>query len=221
MAAPRVAFGGGGGGGSSYDDTALAARVTTAEGNITTNTTNIATNTTNATALAARVTALEASIIWNLNAAAAGSDAGPSTSVLISSLSSTKRSLIRVKWTQSGANNTTGIDFKPGNNASSEGDASWYRASNAGTFGEDTAKSVIAHVILNTALVDIDIYIDPVAKTGWALANSGAGSTPGSSNRSEHTFLQWTTAAITSVGLAQLGASATMTTTSWKVWTET
>lgn len=171
------------------------------------------------TAVLAAIAALQADAQWNVNAAAAGSDAGPSASVLVSSLSATKRSRVLMLWTQSGANNTTGIEFEPSDNID-VGDASWYRASNAGSFGEDTAKSTFGHVILNTQIVRVELIIDPVNKMGWAMTAAGAGASPGSSPRAEHTFMQWTTAAITSFRATQLGASATMTGTSWKVWTE-
>lgn len=179
------------GGGSSYDDTAVLAAIA----------------------------ALQDDIEWNLNSAASGSDAGPSTSVLISSLSATKRSHIQVKWTQSGAALTTvnGLELEPNDNAG-EGDGNSVRLTNVGGDYEDLTKSLVGGVNVISSLNSLDIYLDPVAKIGWAWHHSGLSGATGP--RAQLSSIQWSTAGITSIRLTCIAASATLTSTTWVVRTE-
>jgi hypothetical protein len=171
------------------------------------------------TALTARVAALEASMIWNLNSAAAGSAAGPTTSATISSLSTTKRSYVRFKWTQTGAALTVpGMEFEPASVAG-DGESGSVRITGAGGFSDDTAKAVaIAGVNVLNSINELDIYIDPVTKTGWTFHNSGL---TGNASRGGIALLAWNQSSISSFRLNMLTASATMTSVTWKVWTET
>ncbi len=180
---------GGGGSGSSYDDTALAARVT----------------------------ALEANQLWEYDTA--GSDAGPSASVLFTGLHATRRSLVRVGFTQTGATGT-GLEFEP-DDAAADGDSSWARMTAAGAFGSDSAKALIANNATNNTYMFIELLIDPTNRVGMVWNVNGAGAAPNTVPFGAVTYLQWSSTypAITSFRLTQTAGSATMTTTSWKIWT--
>lgn len=194
-----------GGTGSAYDDTALAARVTAAEGYITT---------------------LQSDVIWNRRTGVDGSAAGPGSSVLITGMDGTKKNRVVVKYLASGGVNHASMEFEPADNAAEADAASaTLKYSAAGTFQGDTAKCELligTHILCSGANIPVEFVfeLDPVNKKGWFRFEAGGGATPASICTGGSGVLQWTSAAITSFRLNCLTASATMTTATWKGWTE-
>lgn len=173
------------------------------------------------TALAARVTALEANQIWVVNSAAAGTAAGPVASILVENLSTTKRSLVTIKWSQTGANATLGIEFEP-NDIAGDGDSAYVRyvAAASGEYDGKTTGAIAWEAVVNGTDCETTFVIDPVRKIGSGSWTHGAGSSPFTTPPGGVFSLQWVEAGIDRFRMNQMSASATFTTASWKVWTE-
>lgn len=172
-------------------------------------------------ALEARIAALEASIQWNRNTSADGSATGPVTTLTVSNLSTTKRSLIKMKWSQTGASASAGIEFEP-NSVAGNGDGVWMRASGVttGEFDGRTTGAIFGESIANLNDVELEIEIDPVRETACGKYWVGAGATPSAAPHVGVFALQWTENAISTFDLVQQSASATFSSASWRVWTE-
>lgn len=173
------------------------------------------------TAVLASIAALQANQIWVVNSAAAGTAAGPVASFLVENLSTTKRSLVTIKWSQTGANATSGIEFEP-NDVAGDGDGAYVRyvAAASGEYDGKTAGAIAWEAIVNGTDCETTFIIDPVRKIGSGTWTHGAGSSPFTTPPGGVFSLQWTEAGIDRFRLNQLSASATFTTASWKVWTE-
>jgi len=192
-----------GSGGGSYDDTAVLSRLDAAE---------------------ATLLSHAASLLWNRRSSVDGTAAGNNTSVTVSNLDPTKRNLVVIEYTNAAEGGTGAqwdVEFEPAL-VVGDGDSSWARLSNAGTFGFSDTKSML--VIQGSVNMKLRVWleIDPVNKKGFAWYEAAAGAAPAARpSGAPGVVLQWAEAAITSFRLTinLTSANNRMADVSWKGWT--